>query len=376
MPQNTWPWNRAQLVVTQAELESYAASVFVNFFYAREGGHGVPVPYMLVPLTNANIQEAEGRLPALRTYRWWQRLKNAVRSRQGQALVSLQVGEFYKHGKWWRSNTVRENVGKHRHVPTTNYDRLQLEAGMKVEMEHTDDAAEALEIAKDHLDEIPDYYTRLFKMEKKALRKQEKKALKAFRHERHKMLGPVAFDFKMDENPAPASFHMAQFRSDVYPIKVIDEFLQRHAEGWVTSFQRHYNLDRLPVTKRVYIAVSIDPADKNKPLVDKIIGVMGITQNRWDNIDDVFVAVHTAYRRMGVGKQMNILLFDLARKWINPETGRGARRIYLLVKDANEGSKTMVTSVGFAQIEQFLNTAGELVNRYVKDLYEPPRENP
>ena len=46
--------------------------------------------------------------------------------------------------------------------------KKELESGTKVEMEHTDDKSKAKEIAMDHLAEIPDYYTRLEKMEKDA----------------------------------------------------------------------------------------------------------------------------------------------------------------------------------------------------------------
>src|SRR5690554_1858432 len=41
----------------------------------------------------------------------------------------------------------------------------QIEKGIKVEREHTSDEAEARLIAMDHLVELPDYYTRLDKME-------------------------------------------------------------------------------------------------------------------------------------------------------------------------------------------------------------------
>lgn len=44
----------------------------------------------------------------------------------------------------------------------------QIEMGKKVEMEHVSDIKLAKEIAMDHLEEIPDYYTRLNKMEKEA----------------------------------------------------------------------------------------------------------------------------------------------------------------------------------------------------------------
>jgi len=50
----------------------------------------------------------------------------------------------------------------------SDFDPKQIEMGIKVEMEHTKDRDMAEEIAMDHLTEIPDYYTRLKKMEDKA----------------------------------------------------------------------------------------------------------------------------------------------------------------------------------------------------------------
>ena len=47
-------------------------------------------------------------------------------------------------------------------------DPKEFELGIKIELEHTDNRAIAKEIALDHLAEIPDYYTRLAKMEKEA----------------------------------------------------------------------------------------------------------------------------------------------------------------------------------------------------------------
>lgn len=44
----------------------------------------------------------------------------------------------------------------------------EVEQGIKVEMEHVGDEEYAFEIAKDHLIEIPDYYTRLAEMELEA----------------------------------------------------------------------------------------------------------------------------------------------------------------------------------------------------------------
>lgn len=49
--------------------------------------------------------------------------------------------------------------------PDENYDISQLKMGTEVEMEHTDNVEVAKKIAKDHLDEMPDYYTKLKRME-------------------------------------------------------------------------------------------------------------------------------------------------------------------------------------------------------------------
>lgn len=46
--------------------------------------------------------------------------------------------------------------------------KKQLAIGAKIEREHTHSDSKAREIARDHLAEIPDYYTRLKKMEKEA----------------------------------------------------------------------------------------------------------------------------------------------------------------------------------------------------------------
>lgn len=53
----------------------------------------------------------------------------------------------------------------------TGFDLDQLCKGLRVEMEHTDEPLMALEIAMDHLVEIPDYYDHLERMEKEALGK-------------------------------------------------------------------------------------------------------------------------------------------------------------------------------------------------------------
>jgi hypothetical protein len=52
-------------------------------------------------------------------------------------------------------------------TPDSEFDAKELALGIKTEMEHTDNLQEATSIAKDHLQELPDYYSKLVKMEAK-----------------------------------------------------------------------------------------------------------------------------------------------------------------------------------------------------------------
>lgn len=58
--------------------------------------------------------------------------------------------------------------GKAENKSPLEYDPEQIKMGVEVEKEHTDNPLVAVEIATDHLEEIPDYYTRLAKMENDA----------------------------------------------------------------------------------------------------------------------------------------------------------------------------------------------------------------
>lgn len=63
-----------------------------------------------------------------------------------------------------RTPGVKEIAAKHGVNP--DLIRQQLRKGIKVEYEHTRDRKMSREIALDHLNELPDYYTRLAKMER------------------------------------------------------------------------------------------------------------------------------------------------------------------------------------------------------------------
>jgi len=58
-----------------------------------------------------------------------------------------------------------EDIAK-KHGVSLEKIRHELDMGVKVEREHVLDDTLAAEIARDHLAELPDYYTRLTKMEK------------------------------------------------------------------------------------------------------------------------------------------------------------------------------------------------------------------
>lgn len=68
---------------------------------------------------------------------------------------------------------------------SVDFIKKQIELGIKIESEHTNDMERAREIAMDHLSEIPDYYDRLIPMEKKAekeyLREHIKERLSYFK---------------------------------------------------------------------------------------------------------------------------------------------------------------------------------------------------
>jgi hypothetical protein len=59
--------------------------------------------------------------------------------------------------------------------PDSKYNPSELKEGIKIEHEHTKSSFIAKKIAKDHLDEIPDYYTRLKKLEEAAKKQMGKK---------------------------------------------------------------------------------------------------------------------------------------------------------------------------------------------------------
>jgi hypothetical protein len=85
-------------------------------------------------------------------------------------VASFQIPErinYYTAGNGTK-DIESSYIGKHNDVPDDQFDVTELTKGIEIESEHTDDPNEAKNIAKDHLSEIPDYYSRLEAMEAEA----------------------------------------------------------------------------------------------------------------------------------------------------------------------------------------------------------------
>ena len=85
----------------------------------------------------------------------------------GESETEEEVKEELKSHK-----SVESIAKKHRMDPSDI--QKQLEMGIKIEHEHVTDKDTATDIALQHLDEIPDYYTRLKKMEAGAKKEHKK----------------------------------------------------------------------------------------------------------------------------------------------------------------------------------------------------------
>ena len=80
------------------------------------------------------------------------------------SMASNEIGEEIKGGV--ADNVTLEDLSE-KHGVSISHIVNQLSKGIKVEMEHTERALDALDIAIDHIFEDPNYYTKLSKMETK-----------------------------------------------------------------------------------------------------------------------------------------------------------------------------------------------------------------
>lgn len=135
----------------------------------------------------------------------------------------------------------------------SDFDPKQLKLGKKVEREHSKDPDVRCEIAKDHLEEIPDYYTRLDKMESKAKRQGASKSMgegsrggtvightrsgkPIYQHGSHEMkLNPEEHHDAMRAHEGAARFHEAGAKladeDDSLPDDMRQRFAKEHIEA-------------------------------------------------------------------------------------------------------------------------------------------------
>jgi len=102
--------------------------------------------------------------------------KSPIRHRVKTHTRNKKRVNSYVRGSGRLDVRARRRLVKKVHSPKKQFNS-ELQMGIKVEMEHTTDKRIAEKIARDHLKEFPDYYTRLARMEKEgkeALRKKEK----------------------------------------------------------------------------------------------------------------------------------------------------------------------------------------------------------
>jgi hypothetical protein len=101
-----------------------------------------------------------------------QRAHCAARKKRQKGEKTLSKSPFYEMKDLKPYKTVEQIAKKHR--MDVSFIQKQLDMGEPIEHEHTKDHKLAKEIALQHLDEIPDYYTRLKKMEADAKKHHKK----------------------------------------------------------------------------------------------------------------------------------------------------------------------------------------------------------
>jgi len=96
----------------------------------------------------------------------------AARKKRQRGEVTKSKSPFNEMNELKSHKSVEQIAKKHR--LEVSFVKKQLEMGIPIEHEHTKDQDLATDIALQHLDEIPDYYTRLIKMERDAKKEHKK----------------------------------------------------------------------------------------------------------------------------------------------------------------------------------------------------------
>lgn len=111
----------------------------------------------------------------------------------------MRLNEFINNDVFGTPTLTMQEVAD-KHDVCVDMIRKQLLIGLQVEKEHTKDLKIALEVALDHLAEMPDYYTRLKDMEAEAEVEED--------------CGKPVCKLASDMSPAKANFRAAIGKDD------------------------------------------------------------------------------------------------------------------------------------------------------------------
>lgn len=92
-------------------------------------------------------------------------------------------------GKFLHNAFIIQGLYNKKNIKVKDVDSEELKMGISVEFEHTSDPEVSMRIALDHLAKIPDYYTRLKKMEDNAFKETKKQESMSFGYGRGQGMG-------------------------------------------------------------------------------------------------------------------------------------------------------------------------------------------
>jgi len=208
------------------------------------------------------------------------------------------------------------------HEPASKYSKSERDKGVKVELEHTDDKTLSSEIAEDHLEEIPDYYTRLHKMESEA-EKKARDVLEKFAQGYDRMkpgnFGPAGGAYGTPK-PQPTSAQPPQQQNqwlNQLPENMVKNYQANVASGATTMnpqqayqyYQQHYAQQQpQPQPTRSKAGIRPDLQVSRATMPKPIPGLVPKSQIKpWTGVPREFVQRYYANKRMGIGPRMDAM---------------------------------------------------------------------
>jgi hypothetical protein len=149
-----------------------------------------PTAIVLKNTANSDLKTFEEYLKEISEQAWDPQTLSPTINTYGEELVDISMKLFPKSKdynyirldekeiKGGKADKISLNgISKKFKVEISKLEK-ELTKGIKVELEHTKDKTIAKDIAMDHLSEIPDYYTRLEKLEKDGTKKWSNESTK------------------------------------------------------------------------------------------------------------------------------------------------------------------------------------------------------